>query len=67
MRFFLKVLVLVGLIVIGKLAKKQTIETNTQAANITSPTYYQNNTNIDSSRPEVLGNNMQQVSYYFNY
>lgn len=67
MRFFLKVFLLVGLIVIGKLAKQNTPATNTQAANISMPAYYQNNTNFDSSRPESLGNDMQKVSYYFNY
>lgn len=67
MRFFLKVFLLVGLIVIGKLAKQNSTETNTQAANMTLPVYYQNNANIESARHTGLGNDLQQVSYYFSY
>ena len=66
MRFFLKVLVLVGLIVIGKLAKQNPIETNTQAAGISLPVYYQNNATIEAQKPVGLGNDMQKVSYYFS-
>lgn len=67
MRFFLKVFLLVGLIVIGKLAKQNTMETSTQAAGINMPVYYQNNANIESTRHAGLGNDLQQVSYYFSY
>jgi hypothetical protein len=67
MRFFLKVLVLVGLIVIGKLAKQTTTDTTSQAENISLPSYSKNNDNGATLRPAGLEKDVQPVSYYFTY
>lgn len=67
MRFFLKVLVLVGLIVIGKLEKQDTIQANTQTSSISLPVYSQNNDNNLTPGAEDSEKNIQKVSYYFSY
>jgi hypothetical protein len=67
MRFFLKVLVLVGLIVLGKVAKQTAVNATTQADVISQPVYSQNNDNMPSPRPAGLGKDIQKASYYFSY
>ena len=72
MRFFLKVLVLVVLIVIGKVAKQSTIQASDQADSITYPEYSQiiNNSaapgNPDSDLVES-DKGIQKTALYFNY
>ena len=67
MRFFLKVLVLVGLIVISKLEKQTTMIASKQTADISLSAYSQNNDNGPASRPTQPEKEIQKVSYQFSY
>jgi hypothetical protein len=70
MRFFLKVLALVSLIVIGKIEKRNAIIANGQTAQAESTShsvYPQNSDNVLSPWPADTGQEMQHVSYHFNY
>jgi hypothetical protein len=67
MRFFLKVLVLVGLIVIGKLEKQTTMMASKQTESISLPVYSQNNDNVSAPRTAGSEKDIQKVSYQFSY
>ena len=70
MRFFLKVIALVSLIVIGKLEKRNSTNANGQTAQTESAypsAYPQNSDNVVSPWPAYSGQEMQHVSYHFSY
>jgi hypothetical protein len=67
MRFFLKVSVLVGLIVISKLEKQTTMIASKQADSLSLPVYSQNSDNGPASLPSESGKEIQKISYQFSY
>lgn len=67
MRFFLKVLVLVGLIVISKLEKQTTMIASKQTDSVSLPAYSQNNDNGSTSQSGGSEKDIQKVSYQFSY
>jgi hypothetical protein len=66
MRFYFKVLMLVGLIVISRLAKQNTINEGTTTGIIYLPAYSQNNDNESDPVPAGMDKNNERISYYFN-
>jgi hypothetical protein len=66
MRFFFKVLMLVGLIVIGKLAKHTSINEGTATEINYLPVYSQHNDDERGPVPAGMGKDMQKISYYFS-
>lgn len=67
MRFFLKVLVLVGLIVISKLEKQTTMIASKEVGANSLPAYSQNSDNATASPPAGSEKAIQKVSYQFSY
>jgi hypothetical protein len=67
MRFFLKVSVLVGLIVISKLEKQTTMIASKQPDSISLPAYSRNIDNDATSPQTGSEKDIQKVSYQFSY